>query len=134
MHIVFYTSDLYEQLMLFLIENFPNRDKRYLNWWLKQATDVKKELLNRTFVVMDADKIVACTTANWNKIKIYGPKKLNGCEVVATDLRAGACVVLAVLVAENTTIIRDVEHILRGYENIDEKLQNVGAKIEIIEI
>ena len=66
MHIVFYTSDLYEQLMLFLIENFPNRDKRYLNWWLKQATDVKKELLNRTFVVMDADKIVACTTANWN--------------------------------------------------------------------
>lgn len=75
MHIVFYTSDLYEQLMLFLIENFPNRDKRYLNWWLKQATDVKKELLNRTFVVMDADKIVACTTANWNKIKIYGQEQ-----------------------------------------------------------
>lgn len=58
-----------------MIENFPNRDKRYLNWWLKQATDVKKELLNRTFVVMDADKIVACTTANWNKIKIYGQEQ-----------------------------------------------------------
>lgn len=69
-----------------------------------------------------------------DKIKIYGPTKLNGCEVVATDLRAGACLVLAGLVAENTTIISDVEHILRGYENIVEKLQNVGAKIEIIEI
>ena len=69
-----------------------------------------------------------------DKIKIYGPTKLNGCEVVATDLRAGACLVLAGLVADNTTIISDVEHILRGYENIVEKLQNVGAKIEIIEI
>ena len=57
-----------------------------------------------------------------DKIKIYGPTKLNGCEVVATDLRAGACLVLAGLVAENTTIISDVEHILRGYENIVEKL------------
>jgi GNAT superfamily N-acetyltransferase len=75
MQIVFYTSDLYEQLMFFLIENFPNRDKRYLNWWLKQTTVVKKELLNRTFLVMDADKIVACTTASWNKIKIYGQEQ-----------------------------------------------------------
>lgn len=75
MKILFYTSDLYEQLILFLIESFPDRDRRYFEWWLKQVTDVKKELLNRTFLVMDADKIVACTTANWNKIKIYGQEQ-----------------------------------------------------------
>ncbi len=63
-----------------------------------------------------------------------GPSKLHGEEVVATDLRGGAALVLAGLTAEGTTIINDVEHILRGYENIDEKLRNVGAKIEIKEI
>ena len=61
-------------------------------------------------------------------------KDLKGKEVVATDLRAGACLVLAGLCAEGTTIIKDVEHVLRGYENIIEKLQNVGAKIELEEI
>lgn len=69
-----------------------------------------------------------------DKIKITGPTKLVGTEVVATDLRAGACLVLAGLSAQGTTVISDVEHILRGYENIVEKLQTVGAKIEIIEI
>ena len=65
---------------------------------------------------------------------IKGKKELKGKEVVATDLRAGACLVLAGLCAEGTTIIKDVEYILRGYENIIEKLQNVGAKIELEEI
>ena len=63
-----------------------------------------------------------------------GPSKLHGCEVVATDLRGGAALVLAGLTATGTTIINDVEHILRGYENIEEKLTQVGAKIEIKEI
>lgn len=69
-----------------------------------------------------------------DKLKITGPTTLIGKEVVATDLRAGACLILAGLIATGTTIISDVEHILRGYENIIEKLQNVGAKIEILEI
>ena len=64
-------------------------------------------------------------------IEIYGPTQLKGCEVKATDLRAGACLVLAALIAEGTTTITDVEHILRGYENIVEKLTNVGAKITL---
>ena len=67
------------------------------------------------------------------KIYINGPSKLIGKEVVATDLRAGACMVLAALKAEGTTTITNVEHILRGYENIIEKLTNVGADIELIE-
>lgn len=69
-----------------------------------------------------------------HNIKINGPTKLLGCEVKATDLRAGACVILAALIAENITKINDVEHILRGYEDIVNKLANVGAKITINEI
>ena len=66
------------------------------------------------------------------KIYINGPKNLIGKEVIATDLRAGACLVLAGLKANGTTIIKDVEHILRGYENIIEKLTNVGADIVLV--
>lgn len=68
------------------------------------------------------------------KIKIIGPSKLKGAKVVATDLRAGACLVLAGLIAEGETIITDIEHVLRGYSNIIEKLTNVGAKISFEEI
>lgn len=67
------------------------------------------------------------------KIYINGPKNLIGKEVIATDLRAGACLVLAGLKASGTTIIKDVEHILRGYENIIEKLTNVGADIVLVD-
>ena len=65
---------------------------------------------------------------------IIGPSQLKGCEVTATDLRGGAALVLAGLTASGTTTINDVEHILRGYENIEEKLTQVGAKIKIKEI
>ena len=65
---------------------------------------------------------------------IYGPTKLKGCEVVATDLRAGAAMVCAALIAEGKTTITNIDHILRGYEQIVEKLTNVGAKIENKEI
>ena len=68
------------------------------------------------------------------KIKIIGPSKLHGDKVVATDLRAGACLVLAGLAAEGETVITDIEHVLRGYSNIIEKLTNVGAKISLEEI
>ena len=80
-------------------------------------------------VDMRADITVKNRTAT-----IIGPTKLKGCEVVATDLRAGATMVIAALVAKGKTRITNVEHILRGYENIVEKLKNVGAKIESLEI
>ena len=65
---------------------------------------------------------------------IQGPTKLKGDEVVATDLRAGAAMVVAGLLAEGKTTITNAEHILRGYEQIVEKLKSVGAKISIKEI
>ena len=62
---------------------------------------------------------------------ITGPTKLKGEEVVATDLRAGAAMVIAGLIAKGKTTVNDIDHILRGYENIVEKLTNVGAKITL---
>ena len=67
-------------------------------------------------------------------ITIKGKTPLVGTTVEATDLRAGACLVLAGLIAEGTTTVTEIKHVLRGYENIIEKLQNVGAKIELEEI
>lgn len=65
---------------------------------------------------------------------IIGPTELKGAEVVATDLRAGAAMVAAGLIASGKTTITNVEHILRGYEQIIEKLSDVGAKITLKEI
>ena len=66
--------------------------------------------------------------------KITGPTKLHGKTITATDLRAGAALVTAGLLADGTTIINDAEHILRGYERIINKLSRVGANIKIEEI
>ena len=62
---------------------------------------------------------------------VIGPTSLHGCEVEATDLRGGAAMVLAGLIADGTTKVISIEHILRGYDNIIEKLKNVGADIEL---
>lgn len=67
---------------------------------------------------------------NERTIEITGKTKLTANTVKATDLRAGACMVLASLIADGKTIIADINHVLRGYENIIQKLQNIGAKIE----
>lgn len=69
-----------------------------------------------------------------DKIFINGPTQLIGKEVVATDLRAGACLILAGLIAEGETVVKEIEHVLRGYENIVTKLEKIGAKIKIEEI
>ena len=80
------------------------------------------------------NKMGASIKIDGRKIYVEGVKELVGTTVEATDLRAGACMVLAALVANGETTITSVEHILRGYENIINKLSNVGAKIELTEI
>jgi len=63
----------------------------------------------------------------------YGKSELCGTEVSASDLRAGAALIIAGLIANGTTKISNIEHILRGYEDIVSKLSEVGADIKIIE-
>jgi UDP-N-acetylglucosamine 1-carboxyvinyltransferase len=71
------------------------------------------------------------------KIKIEGhaavvneSKELQGTEVKATDLRAGAALILAGMVADGETIIKEGYHIERGYENVIEKLRGIGVEIK----
>ena len=66
------------------------------------------------------------------KATIKGKTELKGADVSATDLRGGASLLVAALVAEGETTIDNISYILRGYDNITKKLSNVGAKIEII--
>lgn len=79
-------------------------------------------------------KMGAKITYDSKTATIFGPTKLQGTEVFATDLRAGAALVCAGLIATGKTTIFDAEHILRGYENISEKLNKVGANVIVKEI
>lgn len=88
---------------------------------------------NRFMHIPELTKMGMSVEINDRKAKFTGPNKLVGAEVKATDLRAGASLVVAALAAEGETVIDNVEHILRGYEGIVDKLKDVGAKIEIIE-
>lgn len=88
---------------------------------------------NRFMHVPYLNKMGANIKTKKDTATIIGKTKLVGTEVVATDLRAGASLVIAGLIAENKTTISEVEHILRGYEGIIEKLTNVGADIKIVE-
>ena len=89
---------------------------------------------NRFMHIPHLNNMGAEITVEGMEAKIMGPTKLVGTEVEATDLRAGAAMVAAALAAEGTTTITNINHILRGYENIVEKLTDVGAKIELKEI
>lgn len=68
-----------------------------------------------------------------NHIAFEGPNQLTGTSVKATDLRAGAAMVIAGLMAQGRTEITNIEFILRGYSNIIEKLTELGADIQLIE-
>ena len=61
---------------------------------------------------------------------VQGPAPLTGATIIASDLRASAGLVLAALVADNTTWIERIYHLDRGYERLEEKLKSVGARIE----
>jgi UDP-N-acetylglucosamine 1-carboxyvinyltransferase len=69
-------------------------------------------------------------TTEWQHAVIRGVPRLSGAEVLAHDIRAGASLVLAGLVAEGTTVVGDAHHIHRGYEDFVGKLASLGAEVE----
>ncbi len=89
---------------------------------------------NRFMHIPYLNELGADITVKNQTATIEGPTTLKGSTVVATDLRAGAAMVAAALISEGTTTITNVEHILRGYEQIIEKLESVGARITLKEI
>lgn len=84
---------------------------------------------NRLLYTHELRKMGAQIEVHGQKAKITGPSKLNGTEVRALDIRCGAALVLAGLVADGTTEISDAYHIDRGYENLVGRLAALGAKI-----
>ena len=86
---------------------------------------------NRYRYVAEIKRMGARITTEGKTAIIKGVRKLSGAKVKSTDLRGGACLVLAGLAARGTTTVTNIEYILRGYEKLDEKLKKLGAKIKI---
>ena len=97
-----------------------------------QGISIIKESIfeNRFMHVSELRRMGAQINIVGNKAKVYGKSKLNGAELMATDLRASVCLVLAALVAKGRTIINRIYHLDRGYERIEKKLSNCGALIK----
>jgi len=84
---------------------------------------------NRFMHILELQRMGADITLKGNSAFCNGVETLNGAPVMATDLRASASLVLAGLVAEGQTVVERIYHIDRGYECIEEKLQQLGARI-----
>ena len=78
----------------------------------------------------ELNKMGAKISAHGKTAVFDGVEKLVGAPVYATDLRAGAALIIAGICAEGKTEVFNLSHIDRGYENIEEKFRNLGAKIE----
>ena len=85
---------------------------------------------NRFMQVPELRRMGADIHQDRNHAIIKGVKKLTGAGVAASDLRAGASLVVAALMAEGNSVIENLHHIDRGYENFDSKLRLLGGKIE----
>ena len=87
---------------------------------------------NRFMHVSELARMGARIELRGNQAIVHGPTPLAGTTVMATDLRASACLVLAGLCAEGKTLIDRVYHLDRGYEHIEEKMAGLGAEVERI--
>ena len=87
---------------------------------------------NRYKYLNELKKMGAKVTVEGKTAVIKGVKRLNGATVESSDLRGGAALVTAALGAKGRTIVQNIEYILRGYEKLDIKLQELGANIKII--
>ncbi|WP_251358042.1 UDP-N-acetylglucosamine 1-carboxyvinyltransferase [Kangiella sp. TOML190] len=84
---------------------------------------------NRFMHVLEMQRMGADIVIEGNTAICRGVEKLSGAQVMATDLRASASLVISGLVADGETLVDRIYHIDRGYETIEEKLQNIGASI-----
>lgn len=92
---------------------------------------ITETIFDRRFLhVNELLRLGANIEVSGDKAIVRGKTPLSGAEVIATDLRASASLILAGLIAGGETVINDVEHIDRGYEAIEEKLRGLGANIE----
>jgi len=94
------------------------------------VSTIKENIFENRFMhVPELKRMGAKIETKGNKAKIFGKSKLTGAELMATDLRASVCLVLAGLVSSNKTIVNRIYHLDRGYEKIEKKLAKCGAQI-----
>ena len=114
---------------------FPTDLQSQMMVLLTQADDtslVIETVWENRFMHVDELKRMGANIKIDGHSALIKPGRLTGAEVTATDLRAGAALILAGLAAEGHTEITDIFHIERGYENIDDKFEQIGAVIKKI--
>ncbi len=101
---------------------------------MAEGTSIVTEAVwdNRFRYVEELKRMGAVISVDGKVAVIEGVKELNGAPVKATDLRAGAAMIIAALAADGVTHIEDIEHIERGYEDVVEKFGGLGADIRIV--
>ena len=98
------------------------------------VSTIHENLFETRFMhVAELKKMGANIDVSGNLTIIRGVEEFKGARVTATDLRAGAALILAGLAARGETIVEGFEHVTRGYESIDSKLSSLGAKVRIEE-
>lgn len=97
------------------------------------TSEVKETVFENRFMhVPELNRMGAKIDINSNAATINGVDNFSSAEVMASDLRAGACLILAALKAEGVSIVNRIYHVDRGYENLELKLKELGADIERI--
>ncbi len=113
-----FPTDLQAQLMVLMTQ-------------AKGLSKIKENIFENRFMHVPELKRMGAKISVKNKTAyIFGPSKLTGAEVMATDLRASVSLVLAGLVAESRTIVNRIYHLDRGYESLEKKLKRCKAKIK----
>ena len=113
-----FPTDLQAQLMVLMTK-------------AKGISKIKENIFENRFMhVSELRRMGAQINIKGNEATIFGIKNLHGAELMATDLRASVSLVLAGLSAKNRTMVNRVYHLDRGYEKIEKKLRNCGAKIK----
>lgn len=98
-----------------------------------QSTVIETVFENRFMHVAELNRMGANIEIIGNRATVKGGRKLRGTQVIATDLRAGAAMVLAGLAAEGETQVSEIYHIERGYEDFIRKFRDIGANIRRID-
>jgi UDP-N-acetylglucosamine 1-carboxyvinyltransferase len=112
-----FPTDLQAQLMVLLCKS-------------KKLSIISEEIFENRFMhVAELNRMGAKIKTKGNKAFIEGNTNFNSAELMATDLRASASLILAALIAKGKTTINRIYHLDRGYEQIEKKLRKVGAKI-----
>ena len=99
----------------------------------KKHSVITEEIFENRFMhVAELNRMGAKIKTKGNKAIIEGNTNFKGAELMATDLRASASLILAALAAKGKSLINRIYHLDRGYEQIERKLRKVGAKIRRI--